>query len=87
MFAGWFKVGARFTLFTVIVSDLVSVSDPSLTLTEAEAVPASENPGARWRLPVPVPVPGEVVVTEAYVGPEAKLNVSGFPSESVALNA
>src|SRR5438093_11935025 len=79
MFAGWFNVGARFTLFTVIVSDFWSARDPSLTRTVAAAVPAFENPGAKCRLPVAVPVPGAVVVTDAYVGPDARLNVSAFP--------
>src|ERR1051326_7355572 len=35
MFAGWLSTGARLVLFTVIVSDLVSVSDGSLTDTKS----------------------------------------------------
>ena len=65
MLVGWFSTGARFTLLTVIVSPLVSFKLPSLARTLAAAVPASENPGARWMFPVPVPVPGVVVVTVA----------------------
>src|SRR5882672_9373084 len=42
--------------------------------------------GARWMFPVPVPVPGDVVVTVMKIGPEAFVNVSGFPSGSVANN-
>jgi hypothetical protein len=37
-------------------------------------------------LPVAVPVPGVVVVTVAYVGPEASVNVRAFPSGSVAFS-
>ena len=47
MFAIAFNVGAWFTLFTVIVSVLLFDREPSLTLTVAAAVPASENPGAK----------------------------------------
>ena len=54
---------------TVIVSDFESSALPSLAVTVAGAVPASENPGARCRFPVAVPVPRSVVVTVAYVGP------------------
>ena len=83
-----FEIGARTTarstLFTVMLKDFESVAAPSLTLIETEAVPASENPGAIAALPVAVPVPGVVVVTVTYEGPEAKENVSAWPSASVA---
>ena len=59
------SVGARFTSFTVIVSDLLSVAIPSVTEIVADAVPESEKPGASARFPVAVPVPGAVVVTVA----------------------
>ncbi len=82
-----FSVGARLLLFTVIVSDLSSNREPSLARTVAPAVPASENPGAKWRFPAAVPFPGEIVVTAAYVGPETSENVSASPSWSVASSA
>src|SRR3989441_1319204 len=73
----------RSTLFpytTLFRSD----ATPSLALTDTDAVPASENPGDRATFPVAVPVPADVVVTVAYAGPDTLLNVSGFPSASVA---
>jgi hypothetical protein len=76
MFAGWFSVGARFTLFTVTVKLLPSLAAPSLAETDTVAVPESEKPGARATFPVAVPVPGVVVVTVAYVGPDTFANVS-----------
>ena len=85
MFAGCANTGFWFTLFTVIVNDFPSDSEPSVALTDAVAVPASENPGARAIFPVAVPVPCVVVVTVTYAGPETLLNVSGFPSGSVAV--
>src|SRR2546428_3085266 len=84
MFASCARTGARFTLFTVTVKVLPSVAVPSLALTDTDAVPASENPGARLTAPVAVPVPADVVVTVAYVGPDTFANVSAWPSASVA---
>ena len=74
-------------MFTVIVKDFESDAAPSVTLIDALAVPASENPGARCRFPAAVPVPGEVVDTVAYVGPEASEKVRAWPSASVAESA
>ena len=74
----------RSTLLTVTVNDFESDVAPSLTLIETVAVPASEKPGARARLPAAVPVPGVVVVTVAYVGRTDFENVSPWPSASVA---
>src|SRR4051812_10658752 len=84
MFAGCASTGARFTLFTVTVKDLLSDAAPSLTLIETEAVPASENPGAIAALPLAVPVPALVVVTVTYARPEAFVKLSAWPSASVA---
>src|SRR5437870_2077780 len=78
------RTTGRSTLFTVTVKDLPSLSEPSLAETDTDAVPASENPGERATFPVAVPVPADVVVTVAYVGPETLLNVSAWPSASVA---
>jgi hypothetical protein len=86
MFAGCAKTGARFTFTTVTVKDFPLLSEPSLAETDTVAVPESENPGAKFTLPVAVPVPGVVVVTVAYVGPDTFVNVSAFPSGSVAVN-
>jgi len=66
------------TLFTVTVSALESLSEPSLADTVADAVPESENPGARWILPVV----GLVVVTVRYAGPDTLANVKASPSGS-----
>src|SRR5438034_10590710 len=82
MFAGCANTGFRFTLFTVIVNDFPSDSEPSVAFTDAVAVPASENQGARALFPVAVPVPCVVVVTITYAGQEPLLNVSGYPSRS-----
>src|SRR3989442_1210243 len=82
MAVGWFKVGGRFWLFTVTKNDFPSDAVPSLALTDTDAVLASENPGDRATFAVPVPA--DVVVTVAYVGPDTLLNVSAWPSASVA---
>src|SRR2546427_271520 len=84
MLLGWVRTAGRSTLFTVTVKVFPSVATPSLALTDTDAVPASENPGDRATFPVAVPVPADVVVTVAYAGPDTLLNVSGFPSGSVA---
>src|SRR3989449_6420944 len=84
MAVGWFKVGGRFTLFTVTVKVFPSLAVPSLALTDTDAVPESLKPGVRATFPVAVPVPGAVVVTVAYVGPDTLVNVSAWPSASVA---
>ena len=76
------KVGARFTLFTVIVRVLSLFNEPSLARTVAGAVPAFVNPGARWMFPVV----GFVVVTVMYVGPSTLTNVSGSPSGSAPVS-
>src|SRR5439155_903070 len=81
MFAIAFRVGARFTLFTVIVNDLLLLKggEPlSVAVTVAAAVPASENPGVRAMFPVVA----LVVVTVMYVGPAAFVNVKASPSGS-----
>src|SRR5689334_25401737 len=79
MFAGWFSVGAWFALFTVIVRLFWLFNVASAAWTVAAAVPASENPGARWMLPVVA----LVVVTVRYVGPETLVKVRASPSGSV----
>src|SRR5207244_12691832 len=81
MFERASSAGARFVFSTVIWKDLPSIRNPSEALTEAMAVPASLNPGARWTSPVAVPLPPSVVVTLAYVGPEAREKESPFRSE------
>src|SRR3989442_15541123 len=78
------RTTGRSTLFTVTVKVLPSDAVPSLALTDTDAVPASENPGARLTAPVAVPVPADVVVTVAYVGPHTEEDVSAWPSASVA---
>src|SRR5438128_2023158 len=78
------RTTGRSTLFTVTVKGLPSLGEPSLAQTDTDAVPASENPGDRATFPVAVPVPADVVVTVAYVGPDTLLNVSAWPSASVA---
>jgi len=77
------KAGGRFTLFTVTVSVLSLFKEPSLARTVAAAVPASENPGIRWILPVVA----FVVVTVTYVGPAVFVNVNASPSGSVPVIA
>src|SRR2546422_881277 len=79
------RTTGRSTLFTVTVKVLPSDAAPSLALTDTDAVPASEKPGARFTVPVAVPVPGTVVDTVAYVGPDTLVNVSAWPSASVAV--
>src|SRR5881296_3344461 len=67
---------------TLIVSVLLLLrgGEPlSVAVTVAPYVPESENPGARWMLPVVA----LVVVTVMNVGPEAFVNVRAFPSGSV----
>src|SRR5258705_12085446 len=83
MLFGWFSVGARFTFVTVIVSDLSFVRLPSLARTEAEAVPESENPGARWMFPVVV----FVAATVAYEGPDTGQDASAYQSGSLPVLA
>src|SRR2546426_2367089 len=46
MLAGWLREGGWDTQITATVNDLLSLKVPSLAVTETEAVPASENPGA-----------------------------------------
>src|SRR6267142_983824 len=79
-----FRTTGRSVLVPVTVKDLPSLAAPSVTQTDTDAVPESENPGARATFPVAVPVPAAVVVTVAYVGPETFENVSAWPSASVA---
>src|SRR6267142_6147571 len=79
-----FRTTGRSVLVPVTVKDLPSLAAPSVTQTDTDAVPESENPGARATFPVAVPVPAAVVVTVAYVGPDTKENVSAWPSASVA---
>jgi len=87
MFAGWFKTGAGSEWNTVIVKDFVSLSLFAVAATEAENVPNSATPGARWMFPVAVPMPGEIVTTVMDVGPDTLEKVIGSPSASVALIA
>ena len=84
---GCARTGAWLIVFTVIWKDLSLFRLPSVARTVAEAVPMSESPGARWTFPVAVPLPPSVVVTLAYVGPEAREKESPFPSGSVAVIA
>src|SRR6266446_663925 len=77
--AGAVIAGCWFTLFTVIVSVLLFVSDPSLAVTVAPYVPESVKPGARWMLPDVA----LVVVTVMNAGPAAFVNVRASPSGSV----
>src|SRR5882672_2306288 len=73
------------TSMTVMVKARVALNPPlvSAKRTLALAVPASENPGARWMLPVAVPAPGVGVVTLMYAGPDTFSSVSASKSTSV----
>src|SRR6266850_399478 len=76
------------TSMTVMVNARTRLKPPlvSAKRTLALAVPASENPGARWMLPV-APVPGVGVVTLMYAGPDTFSSVSTSLSGSVLVRA
>src|SRR3989449_8586881 len=78
------RTTGRSTLFTVTVKLFPSLATPSLALTDTDAVPASENPGARLTAPVAVPVPADVDVTVAHVDPHNFANVNAWSSAYVA---
>ena len=83
--AGAVVVGARSSLFTVIVNDLLLVrgGEPlSVAVTVAPYVPESENPGARRTFPVAGLGCAVVGVTVMNAGPAAFVNVREFPSGS-----
>src|SRR2546427_6107552 len=61
------RTTGRSTLFTVTVKVLPLLSEPSLTLTDTDAVPASENPGARVTVPVASQDPAAELQSQANV--------------------
>src|SRR2546426_4598550 len=85
MFAGWTRTGGRLQpLHTKMLKDLLSLARPSLALTVAPYVPASEKPGARWILPEAEPGLPARFVSVMNVGPDVLDNVITSASASVA---